>query len=140
MFLMTKVKSRRFTKNVGRVNIMLFLYTIFDIYNPYGIKLLIRLRLGLSHLNERKFKHGFKEIINPICTCGGAIESKIISFSSLEYCEARQTPSDNIQSIHKMLLSKSESLLTHLLLFSDPKRNSNVNAFILDSATEFRKI
>ena len=83
MFFMTKVKSRRFTKNVGRVNIMLFLYTIFDIYNPYGIKLLIRLRLGLSHLNERKFKHGFKEIINPICICGGAIESKIISFSTV---------------------------------------------------------
>ena len=83
MFFMTKVKSRRFTKNVGRVNIMLFLYTIFDIYNPYGIKLLIRLRLGLSHLNERKFKHGFKEIINPICICGGATESKIISFSTV---------------------------------------------------------
>ena len=34
--------------------------SIFDIYNPYGIKLLTRLRLGLSHLHEYEFKHGFK--------------------------------------------------------------------------------
>ena len=47
--------------------------SIFDIYNPYGIKLLTRLRLGLSHLNEHKFKHGFNDTINPICICGGDI-------------------------------------------------------------------
>ena len=45
--------------------------SVFDIYNPYGIKLLTRLRLGLSHLNEHKFKHGFNDTINPICICGG---------------------------------------------------------------------
>ena len=44
---------------------------IFDIYNPYGIKLLTRSRLGLSHLNEHTFKHGFNHTINPICVCGG---------------------------------------------------------------------
>ena len=49
--------------------------SIFDIYNPYGIKLLIRLRLGLSHLYEHKFKYGFNDTMNPICICGGDIES-----------------------------------------------------------------
>ena len=48
---------------------------IFDIYNPYGIKLLTRLRLGLSHLSEHKFKHAFNDTINLICICGGDIES-----------------------------------------------------------------
>ena len=49
--------------------------SIFDIYNPYGIKLLTRLRLGLSHLNEHKFKHGFNDTINPIYICAGDIEN-----------------------------------------------------------------
>ena len=112
--------------------------SIFDIYNPYGIKLLTRLRLGLSHLNEHKFKHGFNDTINPICICGGDIESINYFFLHCpEYCEARQTLFDNIQSIDKMLLSQNESSLTHLLLYGDPKRNSNVNAFILNLATEF---
>ena len=54
-----------------------------------------------------------------------------------EYYEARQTLFDNIQGIDKMLLSKNEPSLTHLLLYGDPKCNSNVNAFILNSAIEF---
>ena len=32
---------------------------------------------------------------------------------------------------------KKESLLTRLLSYCDPERNSSVNAFILDSVTEF---
>ena len=111
---------------------------IFDIYNPFGIKLLTRLRLGLSYLNEHKFKHGCNDTINPICICAGDIESMTQFFHHCpEYCEARQTPFHNIQSIDKMLLSQNESSLTHLLLYGDPKRNSNVNAFVLNSAVEF---
>ena len=88
--------------------------SIFYIYNPYGIKLLTRLRLGLSHLNEHKFKHGFNDTTNPICICGGDIESINYFFLHCpEYCEARQTLFDNIQGIDKMLLSQNESSLTH---------------------------
>ena len=49
--------------------------SLFDIYNPYGIELLIRLHLGLNRLKEDKFKHGFNDTINPIYICGGDIES-----------------------------------------------------------------
>ena len=49
--------------------------SIFDISNPHVIKLLTRLRLGLSHLNDHKFKYGFNDTINPIYICGGDIES-----------------------------------------------------------------
>ena len=112
--------------------------SIFDIYNPYGTKLLNRLRLGLSHLNEHKFKQGFNDTINPICICGGDIESINHFFLHCpEYCEVRQTLYEKIQSIDKMLLNQNQSSLTHLLPYGDPKRNSNVNAFILNSATEF---
>ena len=112
--------------------------SIFHIYNPYGKKLLTRLCLGLSHLNEHKFKHGFNDTINPICICGGDIKSINHFFLHCpEYCEARKTLFDNIQSIVKMLLSQNESSWTQLLLYGGPKRNSNVNAFILNSAIDF---
>ena len=88
--------------------------SIFDIYNPYGIKLLTRLRLGLSHLNEHKFKHGFNDTISFICIWGGDIESiNHLFLHCPEYCEARPALFDNIQSIDKMLLSQNESSLTH---------------------------
>ena len=89
-------------------------HDVFDIYNPYGIKLLTRLRLGLSHLNEHKFKHGFNDTISFICIWGGDIESINHFFLHCpEYCEARPALFDNIQSIDKMLLSQNESSLTH---------------------------
>ena len=37
-----------------------------------------------------------------------------------------------------MLLSQKESSLTHSLLYGDPKRNSSINVFILNSANEFK--
>ena len=111
---------------------------IFDIYHPYGINLLTRFRLGLIHLNEHKSKHGFNDTINPICICRGDIEFINHFFLHCpDYCEERKTLFDNIQSIEKMLLNQSESSLTYLLFYGDPKRNSYVNAFILNSAIEF---
>ena len=47
----------------------------FDIHNPKEMKLITRLRLGLSHLRERKFKHSFQDTINPLCYCSQDIES-----------------------------------------------------------------
>ena len=44
--------------------------SVFEINNPYGLKLLTRLRLGLSHLRYHKFRHNFPDCINTICVCG----------------------------------------------------------------------
>ena len=41
----------------------------FGIHNPIGMQLLTRLRLGFSHLNEHKFRHNFREFLNPLCKC-----------------------------------------------------------------------
>lgn len=47
----------------------------FYICNPYCITLLTRLCIGLNHLNEHKFKHGFNDTVNVICVCECAVES-----------------------------------------------------------------
>ena len=49
--------------------------SIFNCHNPRGVKLLTRLRLGLSHLHKHKFKHDFQDSLNPICSCGNNIET-----------------------------------------------------------------
>ena len=48
---------------------------LFSIHNPVGVKLLTRLRLQLSHLNQHKFRHGFNDAISPMCLCITEIES-----------------------------------------------------------------
>ena len=79
--------------------------SIFDFYNQSGRgKAITRLRLGLSHLNEHNFKHGFNDTVNPICIFGGDIDSiNHFFFHCPKYCEARKTLFDNIESIDKML-------------------------------------
>ena len=48
---------------------------VFNCENHRGIKLITRLRVGLSHLREHKFKHSFQDTLNSICSCGFDIES-----------------------------------------------------------------
>ena len=43
--------------------------SVFNIHNPVGIKLLTRLRLGLSHLNECRFNHEFQNCTSLKCIC-----------------------------------------------------------------------
>ena len=49
--------------------------SLFSVHNPLGLKLLTRLRLQLSNLKERKFRHGFGDTIIPMCVCHAEIES-----------------------------------------------------------------
>ena len=40
----------------------------YNIHKPIGLKFLTRLRPGLSHLNEHKFKHNVQDWINSLCS------------------------------------------------------------------------
>ena len=87
--------------------------SIFNIYNRYSIKLLTILCLGLSHFRKHKFKHGFNNTINPICICGGDIESINHLFNHCpKNFEARQALFNNVQDFDKTVLNQNESLLT----------------------------
>ena len=65
--------------NVFKLSLLKFVRPVansaFEINNPYGLKLLTRLRLGLSHLRYHKFWHNFHDCINPICVFGLEIET-----------------------------------------------------------------
>ena len=42
---------------------------LYRIHQPRGLKLLTKLRFGLSHLREHKFRHNFNDTIDPFCLC-----------------------------------------------------------------------
>ena len=107
--------------------------SIFDIYNPHGKKLLTRLCLGFSHLNEHRFKHVFNNSVNSIWICGGDVEYINHFFLHCpEYYEARQT-FDNIQSIDKVLLIQNKSLLSHLLPYFFLVKTLNATPMLMHS-------
>ena len=80
----------------------------FYICNPYCITLLTRLCIGLNHLNEHKFKHGFNDTVNVICVCECAVES-INLFLCSEFSQAGQTLFGKIQRMEKILIDSLTS-------------------------------
>ena len=57
----------------------------YRIHNPVGIKLLNRLRVGFSHLQEHNFRHNFADTLNNLCAC--ALETECTEqffFSTLQ--------------------------------------------------------
>ena len=58
---------------------------VFNIYNLHGLKLLTRLRLGLSHLRGHKFKYSFSDCLNEVCMCGKISNLRTISSTNVTY-------------------------------------------------------
>ena len=48
--------------------------SLFSVYDPLVVKLLTRLSLQFSHLNEHKFRHGFGDTVSPMCGCNAEIK------------------------------------------------------------------
>ena len=46
----------------------------YGIHDPKGLSFLAQLRVGLSKLNYRKFKHNFRDTTNPMCPTNDGIE------------------------------------------------------------------
>ena len=84
---------------------------LYNIHNPSGIKLLTRLRIGLSHLNEHKFNPNFGNCVNPFWTY--SLEPESTSHFFL-HCHHYNT----IQSI---LFKDLNSVDKNLFKFSDNK-------------------
>ena len=74
----------------------------YGIHHPTGLKLLTRLRLGLSHLKDHKFNHNFRDCINPLCSCSLSVENNVhFSLHCHHFSLQLQTLMNNIKSIDK---------------------------------------
>ena len=96
----------------------------FQYHNPKALKLITRLRVGLSHLRFHKFKHSFQNALNPICNCPNFSNERLMFFNKL-------------RSIDANILSKDDSNISKVLLYGNHLFNNEKNTSILTAAIEY---
>ena len=66
--------------------------SFFTCHNPIGIKYLTRLRLEFSQLCYRKFKHGFLDAVDLLCSCSTRIENTVHYFLNCPNFQLHEIP------------------------------------------------
>ena len=112
--------------------------SLFDACDPLGIQLLTRLRVGLSHLHDHKFKHGFRDTINPLCPCN--METESVSHYYLRclfYINERLSLINDLLLIVPGILQLNDNSLTDLLLYGNKIYSIEINTKILDLSIRY---
>ena len=104
----------------------------FNIHNPYGIKLLTRLWLGLSHLCNHKFRYCLQDTLNPLCDCGNDTETTThVLLHCPSFHTPRQTLLNNIRNINGQILFHNEDQSSQMFLYGNPNCTLTVDRLIL---------
>ena len=112
----------------------------FSIYDPLGIKLLNRLRVDFSHLNEHKFRHNFADTLNPLCSCSLESESNAHFFLRCRcYSNIRITLMNELNDIDNSITSRQTNELLRIILYGDCKLKDDLNKQILIATIQFIK-
>ena len=112
--------------------------SLFNCHNPKGIKFITRLRLGLSHLREHKFKHSFQDSLNPFCSCSLDIESTAhFLLHCPTYTIERRTLLSTIENIDNNLLDLGERVLIRTPLFGSNSFDTYTNTNVLNAIIEY---
>ena len=102
--------------------------SVFNVADIYKAKLPTRLRVGLSHLKEHKFRHNFQDTFYPLRSCSLEMESTSHFFL---HCQNFVTLGTNLMNeLHNLdsnILNIDEISLTKLLLYGDVKYKNKVN-------------
>ena len=114
--------------------------SVFAINDTKGLKLLTSLRLNFSHLNEHKFRHGFKDTVDPICKCGVETETTLhfLLRCSL-YSNIRTELLDDIYTVDSPLTNYPDEKLLNILLYGLEYFTVRTNQSILKSTIKFLK-
>ena len=119
--------------------------SIFSVYDPYGLKLLTRLRLQFSHLKEHKFRHGFGDTFSPMCGCNAEIEdTEHFLLRCLFYSIQRFELSHNINKVDPSFeqLDTKEQVNTFLYCYPHSKSNTlnqNIIKFVVNFLKKSRR-
>ena len=111
----------------------------FSIYDPLGIKLLNRLRVDFSPLNEHKFRHKFADTLNPLCSRSLETESTVHFFLRCRYYNIRIALMNELNDIDNSITSRQPNELLRIILYGDCKFKDDVNKRILIATIKFIK-
>ena len=108
--------------------------SMFKIHDPLGIKLLTRLRVGLSHINEHWFRHNFQDCLNPLCSCSLEVESNIHFFLHCQhFIQSYQITLDSVKKIVH-ISNLTDDALVKLLLYGSLTFNFEENRTIIKAS------
>ena len=115
--------------------------SIFNIFDPVGIKFLTRLRLDFSHLNEHRFRHNFKNCLNPLCSCSLEIEDTLHYLLHCHHFSVRRGDLKNsVKSVFNNFESLPDNAKKDVLLYGDSLLDHNQNNIIIQATTNYIKI
>ena len=111
---------------------------VYNIHYNVGLKLLTRLRLELSNLNEHRFNLNFRNCITPLISCSlNAVSTVHLFLHCHHFHNIRAKLLNSLVVIDMNLLKLSEEQLTKVLLYGFTQLNQNHNRNILSSSIEY---
>ena len=102
--------------------------------DPEGLSILTQLRVGLSKLNFHKFKHNFRDTLNPLCSTIDGVEDTEHYFLLCRTYDANRLDllsSVNVISLPHGLINLSNEELLKIILYG------HENAKILTATLEY---
>ena len=110
----------------------------FKIHGPTGLQLLTRLRMGICHLNEHKFKDNFRDFLNPLCACKLELVTKSHYLLRCHLFQTeRRTLLNDIKEIDESIITDHKNDLDLILLYGNGRYRYNTNRMILLSTITF---
>ena len=113
---------------------------ISKIHDRVEIKFLTRLRLGLRHLREHKFRHNFEETLNPLCSYSIEAETTLHFFLRCQFFnDIRGILVNDLINTERSLPSLSQDKLISILLYVSDAFDNKKNRKILICTIQFIK-
>ena len=107
---------------------------VYNMFDPIRLKLLTRLRLGFSHLNEHRSRHNFQDYMNPLCSCSLDIEdTSHYLLHCHHFSQHRIDLMNSVTSIYENFDSLWNNNKKDVHLFGDPSSDGNTNKFVLEA-------
>ena len=111
---------------------------VYNIHNPNSLKLLTKLRLGLSQLNEHKFNQNFKDGVNSLCSCSLEVESVSHFYLHCHYfTDIRKTLFHELRLVDENILNQSDNEIAEVILYGSSKFKLEESYSILTSSIKF---
>ena len=124
-----------FKRNIHTL-IQLSSNSVNNFYNTRAICLITRLRLGLRHLREHRFKHVFQDTLNLMCSCGKLCKEHFLHHFLL-FVNQRYTFLSTLGNFNYSLLENTSNVLTQTLFFGTMSLSESGNSNILNVTIDF---
>ena len=109
-----------------------------NINDSVGVKLLIRLPLGFSHLREHEFRYGFRDTLNPLCPCSIEAETTKRYFLRCHFYNANRSALINdLNEVDSSFCTLNENKFIDLILYGSDKFDAKKSHNILMSTIKF---